>query len=128
RAASPGLPSDGLQSLPARSLTRHVNFGLPSGQALAERMGLPALTPQQLSELASYALDSRTTMDRSTPLFYYVLKEAEVMEDGMRLGPVGAAIVGEVFIGLLQEDGNAYLSQQPGWRPTLPSAEEGEFR
>ena len=128
RAASPGLPDDGLQSLPARSLTRHVNFGLPSGQAVASRMGMPALTPGQLPELAPYALDSRTTMDTSTPLFYYVLKEAELMEDGLRLGPVGAAIVGEVFVGLLRADRNAYLAREPDWQPTLPGAEAGAFR
>jgi hypothetical protein len=44
------------------------------------------------------------TMATSTPLFFYILKEAEVMEHGLRLGPVGARIVGEVFVGLLKED------------------------
>ena len=34
-APSPGLPTDGVQSLPSRNLIRHVNFGLPSGQAIA---------------------------------------------------------------------------------------------
>jgi hypothetical protein len=122
RGPSPGLPNDGLQSLPARTLTRAVNFGIPSGQAIANKMHLPVLTPAQLHELAPYALDSTTTMDTSTPLFYYVLKEAEVMEGGRRLGPVGGDIVGEVFVGLLREDSGAYLQAQPGWRPTLPSA------
>jgi hypothetical protein len=128
RAPSPGMPTDGLQSLPARNLTRHVNFGLPSGQAVAARMHLPMLTPEQLAELAPYALDSRTTMDTSTPLFYYVLKEAEVMEDGLRLGPVGSAIVGEVFIGLMQDNDSAYLARQPDWQPTLPAATPGTFK
>jgi hypothetical protein len=128
RAPSPGLPSDGVQSLPARTLTRHVNFGIPSGQAIARKMNLPVLTPAQLHELAPYALDSTTTMDTSTPLFYYVLKEAEVMEQGQRLGPVGSGIVGEVFVGLLQQDSGAYLNAQPGWKPTLPSSTPGDFR
>jgi hypothetical protein len=91
-------------------------------------MHVPVLTPAQLHELAPYALDSKTTMDTSTPLFFYVLKEAEVMEGGERLGPVGAGIVGEVFVGLLQQDGSAYLKTQPGWKPTLPSATPGDFR
>jgi hypothetical protein len=127
RAPSPGLPNDGVQSLPARTLTRHINFGIPSGQAIARKMGLPVLAPSQLHELAPYALDSRTTMDTATPLFYYVLKEAEVMEHGLRLGPVGARIVGEVFIGLLKEDSASYVSTMPGWKPTLPSAQRGDF-
>jgi hypothetical protein len=126
-APAPGLPADGLQSLPARTLTRHVNFGLPSGQAIARKMKLPVLTPEQLSELAPYAADSKTTLDKSTPLFFYVLKEAEVMENGLRLGPVGADIVGEVFIGLLKADDASYLSAKPDWKPTLPSANPGQF-
>jgi hypothetical protein len=128
RGPSPGLPSDGLQSLPARSLTRGVNFGIPSGQAIARKLNVPVLTPAQLHELAPFALDSTTTMDTSTPLFYYVLKEAEVMEDGLRLGPVGGDIVGEVFVGLLQQDSSAYLKVQPDWKPTLPSSRPGDFR
>jgi hypothetical protein len=127
RAPSPGLPFDGLQSLPARTLTRHINFGLPSGQAIAGKMNLPVLTPAQLSELAPYAQDSRHTMDTSTPLFYYILKEAEVMENGLRLGPVGANIVGEVFIGVLKADDSSYLSVMPDWKPTLPSASPERF-
>jgi hypothetical protein len=127
RGPSPGLPNDGLQSLPARSLTRAVNFGLPSGQAIARKMGVPVLTPGQLPELGPYALDSHTTMDSSTPLFYYVLKEAEVMEHGERLGPVGGEIVGEVFVGLLQADSGSYVNAMPDWKPTLPSEQPGEF-
>jgi len=128
RAPSPGLPSDGLQSLPARTLTRHINFGLPSGQAIARRMNMPVLAASQLSELAPYALDPRTTMANSTPLFFYVLKEAEVMEHGLRLGPVGSRIVGEVFVGLLKEDPTSYLRAAPGWTPTLPARQAGHFR
>jgi hypothetical protein len=127
RAASPGLPADGLQSLPARTLTRHVNFGLPSGQDVARKMDLPVLTPAQLGELAPYAPDSRHTLDTSTPLFFYILKEAEVMEHGLRLGPVASEIVGEVFVGLLKADDTSYLSVMQDWKPTLPSARSGRF-
>ena len=68
-------------------------------------------------------------MDESTPLWYYVLKEAEVMEDGLRLGPVGARIVGEVFIGLLLADRSSYLSSLPRWRPTLASTNgRGQYK
>ena len=49
------------------------------------------------------------------------------MEDGLRLGPVGGRIVGEVFIGLLKADDTSYLAAQPNWTPVLPSAILGEF-
>ena len=67
-------------------------------------------------------------MDKSTPLWLYILKEAEIMEKGLRLGPVGARIVGEVFIGLLKADETSYLSAQSKWKPVLPSATPGDFR
>jgi len=41
------------------------------------------------------------------------LKEAELMEDGLRLGPVGGRIVGAVFVGLLKADESSYLAAQP---------------
>lgn len=119
---SPGLPDDGQSSLASRNLIRHVNFGLPSGQAVATAIGENVLTAQELDELA------RFRMADSTPLWYYILKEAEVMESGLRLGPVGATIVGEVFIGLLQADPSAYWNAAPEIVPTLPSVDgEGQF-
>jgi hypothetical protein len=122
RGPSPGMPADGVQSLASRNLMRHVNFGLPSGQAVARLMGAPVLTPTQLAELQPFG------MDRSTPLWFYILKEAELLESGSRLGPVGGRIVGEVFIGLLKADADSYLTAQPKWKPVLPSAEAGDFR
>lgn len=121
RAPAPGLPGDGVQSLASRNLMRHVNFGIPSGQSIARFMRVPVLTPAQLSELKAYG------MDRSTPLWYYVLKEAEVMEGGLNLGPVGGYIVGKVFVDLLKGDRTSYLAVQPTWKPELPSSIPGEF-
>lgn len=122
RAPSPGLPGDGVQSLASRNLMRHVNFGLPSGQAIARKLRLPVLTPAQLSDLHSYG------MDASTPLWFYVLKEAEVMEGGLRLGPVGSHIIGKVFVDLLKADRASFLSAKPDWTPELPSATSGTYR
>jgi len=119
--AVPGLPGNGIQSLASRNLMRHVNFGIPSGQAIARVMGVRVLTPVQLAELAPFG------MDRSTPLWYYILKEAEVLEDGLRMGPVGSRIVGKVFIGLLKADKDSYLTVNKNWKPTLPSAKSGDF-
>jgi len=60
-----------------------------------------------------------------------VLKEARLRANGATLGPVGARIVGEVFIGLLSYDDQSYLTQDPLWKPTLPALSgsvTGEFR
>ncbi|MGZ9204685.1 MAG: peroxidase family protein [Nitrospira sp.] len=123
RGPAPGqpAPTDEVRSLASRNLMRHVNFGIPSGQAIARVMGARVVTPAQLAELAPFG------MDRSTPLWYYILKEAEVLENGLRMGPVGSRIVGEVFIGLLKADKDSYLTINKNWKPTLPSATPGDF-
>jgi len=121
RGPAPGLPADGVQSLPSRNLMRHVNFSIPSGQSIARFMRLPVLTPAQLDMLTPFGLE------KHTPLWLYILKEAELMENGLRLGPVGARIVGEVFVGLLKADETSYLATQPSWTPVLPSTTAGQF-
>jgi hypothetical protein len=104
-------------SLPQRNLLRHVTWSLPSGQRIARAMGVPALSGRDFLELRSFRLG----LEDSTPLWYYIMREAAVMENGRRLGPVGGRIVGEVFIGLLQLDSDSYLAANPRWRPTLPT-------
>jgi hypothetical protein len=107
---------NGPQALPQRNLLRQLTWSLPAGQSIAGAMGVPPLADADLSELQPYGFQS------STPLWYYVLKEAEVVEDGLHLGPVGGRIVAEVLIGLLQSDTASYLVQKPKWTPTLTSS------
>jgi len=104
-------------SLMQRNLLRCLTWKLPSGQHISREMGIPSLNSADLSELQSI---SPSFVD-STPLLYYILKEAQLKEDGLRLGPTGARIVAEVFVGLLQLDPNSYFNIQPGWVPTLPT-------
>jgi hypothetical protein len=79
-------------------------------------MGLPE--PLVLTgEALGLSGDLATRFAEATPLWFYILKEAEVHADGRRLGPVGGRIVAEVFIGLLAGDPFSYLSMRPGWRP-----------
>jgi hypothetical protein len=104
------------QALPQRNLLRHLTWSLPSGQSIAAAMRVAPIGKHELSELKPYRFD------KSTPLWYYVLKEAELIEDGLQLGPVGGRIVAEVLVGLLQSDTASYLVQKPKWTPTLTSA------
>jgi len=114
---------DAPTALPQRNLLRHLTWALPSGQRVARAMGVPPLHPADLDELTPLDVG----FEQSTPLWYYVLKEAEVVADGLHLGPVGGRIATEVFIGLLETDPSSYLAVQPRWRPTLPS-KDGTFR
>ncbi|MCW6005284.1 hypothetical protein K1W54_11920 [Micromonospora sp. CPCC 205371] len=109
-------------SLPQRNLLRHLTWSLPSGQRIATSMGWTSLT---LDELAHYGLG----LEHNTPLWYYLLAEAELIGDGIVLGPTGARLIGEVFIGLLQLDSRSYLRAAPAnWRPTLPAQRPGSFK
>ncbi len=113
-AIASGTPPE---SLMQRNLLRHLTWQLPSGQAIAREMGMDQLSSADLAELQPIA----PSFTQSTPLFYYILKEAELVEGGSRLGPVGGRIVAEVFIGLLQLDPQSYLNVQLAWTPTLPA-------
>jgi hypothetical protein len=106
-------PED-ILSLAQRNLLRHLTWSLPSGQAIAKALGLPVLSSDELAELAPI----HAPFTRSTPLWYYVLKEAE-LGGGTRLGPLGSLLVGGVIAGLMHADPNAYLNAAPGWKPTL---------
>ena len=75
------------------------------------------LSTGDLSDLGAYG----HRLDRSTPLWLYVLREAQLVNGGQFLGPVGGRIVAEVMLGLLRADPGSYLSQQPQWQPTLGS-------
>ena len=52
-----------------------------------------------------------------TPLWYYILKEAEVMANGNSLGPVGSRIVAETIIGQIRQDPDSFLNVPGGWSP-----------
>jgi len=50
-----------------------------------------------------------------------------VTADGDRLGPVGGRIVGEVLVGLMDQDPGSFRAAAPTWTPELPSAQSGGF-
>ncbi|QBI53916.1 peroxidase family protein [Streptomonospora litoralis] len=113
----PEEAAEGVASLARRNLTRGVSLGLPSGQSVACAMGVEPLADADLG----------LPRPGPAPLWYYILREAEVVAEGRHLGPVGGRIVAEVFLGLLAADPASYLSRDPGWKPTLESAEDGDF-
>lgn len=107
-------------SLAVRDLLRGTATALPSGEAVADALDLAALTAAELGLRAQ-------GWTGETPLWFYLLKEAEVCEDGERLGPVGAHIVGETLIGVLDADPTSYRVVEPAWTPTLPVRVPGRF-
>src|SRR4029077_9954902 len=97
-------------SLAVRDLQRGQGVGLPSGEAVARHMGIAPLTAEQVG-LAS------TGWHDETPLWFYILREADACTGGHRLGPVGARIVTEVLVGLIDADATSFRHNNPDWRP-----------
>ncbi len=134
--------ASGLESLPGfsgmmavlaqRNLRRGVALGLPTGQGIASFFGVAALTAAELQqglppdEVAVLGLRNGFLL-RKTPLWYYVLREAAVRNNGDQLGPVGARIVADTFVRILKRDATSFLRQAGGFVPSLPSAAPGDF-
>jgi hypothetical protein len=98
-------------SLAVRDLERGQGVGLPSGEAVARRLDE---TPLSRDEIGA----ARVGWRGETPLWYYIQREADVRCGGNRLGPVGARIVGEVLVGLLNLDPASVRHAPDDWRPT----------
>jgi hypothetical protein len=114
------LDDQDFESLAVRDLQRGVATGLPSGEAVASLVGEDPLRSEEIG-LSEFGWSGET------PLWYYLLKEAEVREEGERLGPVGSLIVGEVLLGIVDGDPESFRSVDPSWHPTLPSRVPDRF-
>lgn len=89
-------------------------------------MDTPASTSTELTRGESDVV-ARLGFDEATPLWFYLIKEAQIQADGSHLGAIGSRLVGEVFVGMLEGDPESFLSVEPAWTPTLPAAEPGSF-
>lgn len=123
------LPETKPPSLAFRNLQRGVALGLPWGEAVAKALGEDPLTTAEVG-LADLGLDEKwlPTFAGRTPLWFYILREAKVRNDGLQLGPVGGWIVAQTLICLLAGDHFSYVNIDPNWKPDpglIPH--EGEF-
>ncbi|GIT88880.1 heme peroxidase family protein [Roseobacter sp. OBYS 0001] len=110
-----------------RNLRRGSQLGLPSGQAVANAIGVKSLTPEEVATGPAGTIAKKHGLNSDTPLWFYVLKEAEVIHGGVRLGPVGSTIIAETFLGLVHGDHNSFLWQRKNWTPELPSSNPDTF-
>ena len=118
-----------LKRLAVRNLLRGYRLALPTGQAVAGALGIAPLTIAQTlktdpaAPAGVFGVDSPVNdalidggFVTATPLWFYILREAEVLEEGNRLGPVGSRIVAETIVGQLRSDPDSHLSH--GWDPS----------
>jgi len=103
-------------SLAVRDLQRGQGVGLPSGESVARHMGIAPLTAEQVG-IAS------TDWHGETPLWYYILREADACAGGHQLGPVGGRIVAEVLVGLIDADQSSFRHNSHGWSSQITLSE-----
>ena len=116
--------ANGEASLATRNLLRGNTFLLPAGEAVAEAINCDPQTIDKVKQAVA-ALATDLPSD-GIPLWLYILAEAEVIgraerggsaTAGEALGPVGATIVAETIIGLLELDEHSYLGSNRNWSP-----------
>jgi hypothetical protein len=118
----PGNPKDP-RSLPLRNMMRGRSFQLPWGQAVAYAMNAKHILSDDELKIKGLGFP-----EGRAPLWYYILKEAEVQHGGEHLGEVGGRIVAEVLVGLLLGDQKSFLSSNRYWKPFLLGEQEGDFK
>ena len=104
-----------LRHLAQSNLLRGYSLSLPTAQAMCDGFGILPLSAAQLrggEDGAIADLLQSSGFDERTPLWYYVLREAAVQQNGARLGELGSRIVCETLIGLLKQDPNSYLNNR----------------
>jgi hypothetical protein len=128
--------------LPVRNLIRGWRLGLPSGQHVAQAMGVKPMDDKDIrigkgvdkqdpNDPQIISIDEADPVFKNNcPLWTYILAEAmnkqamvqiPVQENisitTPQLGAVGGRIVTEVFLGLMFGDNNSLLSLEPTWKP-----------
>jgi hypothetical protein len=91
---------------------------------------IPFLTPDQLVSYESEAVQAVfckwPELKTKTPLWYYILKEADVLSDGNALGPLGGLLVMETLHAAIEASPISIL-REPSWTPIWPRARWDRF-
>jgi Animal haem peroxidase len=149
----PAVVAANPSSLAQRNLLRGWRLGLPSGQHVAQAMGVPPMKDEQI--MIGKGVDVQDPADvqpipitqvnkvfaDNCPLWTYILSEAmnqpvkvnipvtkPIPITTPQLGPVGGRIVAEVFLGLMFGDNHSLLNLEPTWKPpTNPNFKLKDF-
>jgi hypothetical protein len=115
-----------MSRLAERNLRRGYVFNVPTGQAMVrclyeKGIEVAALSAEDIAS-GSDAMRAAVTgggFETDTPLWFYLLKEAEIEAGGAHLGSLGSRLVAETLIGLLATDPRSYLNQGAfgSWTP-----------
>ncbi|MGO7733238.1 heme peroxidase [Rhizobium leguminosarum] len=110
------------KSLARRNLRRGYNLRLPTGQALHKHLKqFGAVQSAPIADVSTifgtkpglkdFLANSQSSLHTRTPLWFYVLAEAEA-GGGNRLGELGSCLVALTFAGVLLSDPDSALSRE----------------
>lgn len=120
--------------LAAQTMDRGRDVWLSGAQqaiALANQLpgfAIPTLSTDQLfpeSEGLAGLVDDYPALAEATPLWYYVLREAELLAGGLSLGPLGGRILMETIHAAISASEDSILDTD--WEPQLRSADVTKF-
>jgi Animal haem peroxidase len=120
------------RSIAALDLIRGHRAELPSGQKVAKLLNVDPLKPEVIADSPHKEFLEKCGFDKETPLWYYILKEAEIglKTEVNHLGPIGSHIVAETFVGLIRASQFSILPQnggEPVWKPDLGQKTKDQF-
>jgi Animal haem peroxidase len=135
--------------LALRNLKRGLTFQLPSGQRVAEALGMQPIANEDLMIGKATADSQQRPLTKvvphfgsEAPLWAYILSEAQMtswknagtVKDKnlknlipIRLGPVGGQLVADVFASLLRGDPTSYVNAESTFKPIAKFAPGGTF-
>lgn len=129
------LPFDVLRDSPkqgvlaVRNLRRGAALRLPDGRAAA-MFAAALISTSEIRPLDEAQIWSAFEQYRlaEVPLWFYILREAEVHgDDGRRLAGLGARIVAETIVGVLQKDPRSILGDGKRFAPSEALLHDGKF-
>jgi hypothetical protein len=130
------VPTSTERNLAFRNLVRGRMVGLASGQEVTAHLTAAGLTATALTrdelltgdggvDLTALSAALQDELVAATPLWFYVLREAEVR--GGKLGEIGGRIVAETFHRAI-ETSRISLTRDPAWRPQFERSRTEDFR
>lgn len=127
--------SSGTIVLADETLKRGREFGLASGQHALQVMNcmlplpLPEIPADQIPGTdpgVAAAFTKHSELLDNTPLWFYILREAEHFACGRHLGPLGSRIVMETLHAAIEASSESIL-REPEWQPILPRVHNQYF-
>jgi hypothetical protein len=109
------------QNLAYRNLLRGARARIASGQQIAAVLRKQGKIIANITDnLKKDSVLRDAALTDNTPLWYYILKEAEITKSGDCLGNLGTFIVEGAIEGALQNDKNSYLCERGSkWKPPV---------